>query len=359
MRWNLTKSYPYRLSLAITYSCNSKCLTCGIWKLYIEKPSQRSYEMDLEEYKRLFDSLPDIIWLHLTGGEPFLRQDFVAIARYASRRFKSLTIIDTSTNGLLPTHIEKAVYEVLETEKFPFFVVGTSIDGPKSLHDHIRGVKGGWQKSFETYRRLREIAETYKNFYVHINYTISSYNAGKINELFEEFRNNGCTISASDLSVSLAHLGSAFLNQDRDFNNIRLMGDAVSRAKDDIGYLLKNSDMHTGELTREFARPLVKRIFLHLAMKYLDDTTRMVIPCAASFASCFIDPYGQVYPCTIMAKKMGSLRETSFEKIWFSEKAFLLREKIRRRMCPNCWSGCESSQSILQDLPWLMNYAFT
>jgi radical SAM protein with 4Fe4S-binding SPASM domain len=73
------------------------------------------------------------------------------------------------------------------------------------------------------------------------------------------------------------------------------------------------------------------------------------MPCHALRASCFIDPWGVVYPCITYSRPLGSLRETDMrlEPIWNASETIRLQEEIWKGSCPQCWTACEAYQSIL------------
>lgn len=59
----------YKLNFDTTTHCNSRCLTCNVWKYYDEHPEDAVRELRTEEIARIFSRLPDsIAWLSLTGG---------------------------------------------------------------------------------------------------------------------------------------------------------------------------------------------------------------------------------------------------------------------------------------------------
>jgi radical SAM protein with 4Fe4S-binding SPASM domain len=75
-------------------------------------------------------------------------------------------------------------------------------------------------------------------------------------------------------------------------------------------------------------------------INYIEGGRRM-LPCEAGSANFFIDPWGEVYPCNGMEDKfwklsMGNIHQHTFNEIWESEQAAIVREKVRN--CPkNCW----------------------
>ncbi len=73
------------------------------------------------------------------------------------------------------------------------------------------------------------------------------------------------------------------------------------------------------------------------------------MPCHALRASCFIDPWGVVYPCITYSRPIGRLRETGMrlDPIWNAHETTQLQREIWKGQCPQCWTACEAYQSIL------------
>ena len=67
--WGWPKVLPFSLVISVSYRCNSRCRTCGVWR-------KSSEEMTPEEWRRVFAMLGHApFYLTFTGGEPFLRAD--------------------------------------------------------------------------------------------------------------------------------------------------------------------------------------------------------------------------------------------------------------------------------------------
>ena len=82
--------------LVSTFRCNAKCHMCNVWM----HPSKPAEELDLKYYERL----PNLKFLNITGGEPFLRQDIEEIVEKALTKTKRLVI---SSNGYFTDKIIK------------------------------------------------------------------------------------------------------------------------------------------------------------------------------------------------------------------------------------------------------------
>ena len=87
----------------------------------------------------------------------------------------------------------------------------------------------------------------------------------------------------------------------------------------------------------------ISKLSLAFRLRYYElipqilESKKQVIPCMASFASCHINPYGELWPCCVLGyeKSMGNLRnfDYDFKKLWKSEKAESIREFIRGGYC--------------------------
>lgn len=200
--------YPFRINVAVTYLCNLRCKMCNVWKIYRESPDLAREEMTSSDYGLLFEPLSShLFWLGLTGGEPFLKKDLLDIICLAPSKLRRLHILELTTNGFSSQAVEKGVTEILEDTKIPFLTVGISIDGPRPLHDQIRGMKGSWDRALATYKKLREISGSYPNFFPHISYTISRYNAGNFVKFLKALSIEGMEIGLNSVSVTIENVG--------------------------------------------------------------------------------------------------------------------------------------------------------
>jgi radical SAM protein with 4Fe4S-binding SPASM domain len=93
----------------------------------------------------------------------------------------------------------------------------------------------------------------------------------------------------------------------------------------------------------------------YLERKYLAHVERYLLTgktpmrCHALSASCFIDSWGNVFPCTIYDRRMGSLRDVDYDlrRIWSTAEAVQTQKEIWQYDCPQCWTPCEAYQSIM------------
>jgi AdoMet-dependent heme synthase len=64
------------------------------------------------------------------------------------------------------------------------------------------------------------------------------------------------------------------------------------------------------------------------------------LPCSAGHNSCYISPYGDVFPCVQLPQAAGNLRREKFEDIWYHAPQLERLRAIRESQLPIC-SRCE------------------
>lgn len=312
--------FPYKLTFAVTYRCNARCKICNIWK------RSSKNEMSKEEIKVFFrkNRFP---WINITGGEPFLRDDLTEIVDYMN----GVYLLNITTNGSLPERIVEMSREIKRMIKR--LIVTVSIDGPEELHDQLRGVKI-WKNAIETFKMLRELGiESY------IGYTSSPLNAGMLLETYRSVKRVLPWLRLGDFHLNIYHESEIY------YENVGTMKSKnYEKMIRDIETLL---NAKKGVRIVDY---LERRYLIH-AIHFLK-THKLSLQCQALRASCFIDPFWNVYPCTMFGIKLGNLREVNFDlrKIISSKDARRVREAIKKGKCPRCWTPCEAYQTILGNL---------
>jgi len=330
---NLGFFSPYEVNFAITYRCNSRCRICNIWK---KKPVN---ELSLKEIKKIAEKLGFIHWMRLTGGEPFLRSDYVDIVKSFNKNL-DIYLLSTPTNGLLTEIIFEKVKSVLR-----FFdgryVITVSMDGPEKIHDRIRRMNGCWKTAIKTYGKLKTLERKNKNFKVFFGYTISPYNLGMFEKTVNEIKKIIPEMNAGDIHVNLFQTSEVYYSI-----STALKGLYLKKMSQELDNVLKMKGKKLNPLD------MVERKYLELGKKYLK-SRKTPLTCNIFNLSCFIDPYGNVYPCTVFNRKLGNLREFDYDlkKILTSEKTKEVKEEIIQNKCPQCWTPCEAHQMILSN--WL------
>ncbi|MCK5025082.1 MAG: radical SAM protein [Nanoarchaeota archaeon] len=317
---------PYKLKLYMTDKCNCRCKTCRIWK---KKPSA---ELDAHELQRFFKKNNDFNWIDITGGEIFLREDINEIMDIILSECKNLYLLHFPTNGILTTKIVDTVRQIKKSFKGRL-IVSISIDGPRQLHDSLRGVNGCWDSAIESFKKISEINKGN----VFFGYTLSSYNTGMLDKTFNELKKHIPSLTFDALHINLAqHSSHYYANEDEQF--IKHKQNIIR----DLEFFARNKNLKTNLFS------LLESRFTKLLKQYALTNRYPLKKCRALKATVTVNPIGDVYPCIHFNQKVGSLRDSDFDlkQILSNKKAAELKKEILQK-CPHCWTACEAYPSLL------------
>lgn len=127
-------------TVIVTYRCNARCTMCNRYKA----PSRPEEELSLDVIKKL----PRMYFTNITGGEPFIRTDLADIVRELYKKSDRIVI---STNGFFTDRI------IALAEEFPQVGIRISIEGLQQTNDEIRGLQNGFNRGYETLKKLVEM----------------------------------------------------------------------------------------------------------------------------------------------------------------------------------------------------------
>src|SRR5574344_451476 len=121
-------SFPIKVQIQETSSCNLACKTCAVFK------PKRKKDLSTQNLKLIISKLANcgVLNLEWSGGEPFLRKDLFQLVEYASELGLQQNIL---TNGMFFS--EKNINFV----KKMFYNVQVSIDGVENDYEKIVGKK--------------------------------------------------------------------------------------------------------------------------------------------------------------------------------------------------------------------------
>ena len=292
---------PTDASIILTYRCPMRCQMCNIWKY----PTNRSEEIQAKD----LTSLPKLKFINVTGGEPFIREDLDTIVEECYNHTDRIVI---STSGWF----EDRVIEL--AKKFPNIGIRISIEGLSEKNDELRGHDGGFDKGLRTLLSLKKMGVKDIGF----GCTVSNHNSKDMLSLYQ-----------LSLSMGMEFATAAFHNSyyfHKEDNLISNKEEVCNDFRQLIEWQLKENN----------PKSWFRAWFNMGLINYIEGGRRM-LPCEAGSANFFIDPWGEVYPCNGMEDKfwklsMGNIHQHTFNEIWESEQAAIVREKVRN--CPkNCW----------------------
>ena len=329
-----------KINISVTYACNYRCKTCNIWRAYLEDPILRNGELTRTDYENLFEENRDFIWVSFTGGEPFLRKDFPEIVISALKNVEKLRVVNIATNGSMPERVEKGIGNVLsEMPKKVHLFIEVSLDGFETLHNNIRGNNKAHRKALETFLRLQRLKEELRpNFFnVKFEYTLSKFNSGMFEATLNELKNAEVPVDINDFVFTFAHNSYYYNNMQSDIKP------ETDLLLNDVSWILKHYQ------NRKFFDRVTKS-YLKMTQKYFKEGWRP--PCVVGEYSCFLDPFGNIYPCITMNFTLGNLKEDGFNlsQILKNSDSKIFRENLRPH-CSTCWTSCEAYQTIVFNFP--------
>lgn len=314
----------------VTSRCNSRCRTCFYW----ERVNTSAKELTLEEINKIAKSFGRIFHLSISGGEPFLRNDLDQIC-YIFYKFNRARSIDIPTNCLLPEQIESVTKRILTLCNEANISIDLSIDGVGKTHDFIRGVEGNFDKVNETCRRLWKLKANYKNLWLKTNVTFSGYNQDHIGTLLKHINDK---MKIKDIYIYPAW-GQPIDSKVKDFS--------YDKYVDAMRLWEKERELSNQSL---FARAIFA-IRKAVAKEALDiiQKQKLNYPCMAIKKVIVINEEGDVYPCPILKKKLGSLRDNDYNirKIIYSEKRYDVEKKYKINSGCFCHWDCAIFNNII------------
>ena len=133
----------------ITLACNLQCKHCGS-RAGKPRGDELSAEKAIDVANQLVDMGLELVTL--SGGEPTVRNDWDQIAKAMTSRG---TLVNMVTNGAYRD--EAQTRDIARRAKEAGMSnIGVSLDGPKAIHDAIRG-KGAYDKTVRSIRLFAEM----------------------------------------------------------------------------------------------------------------------------------------------------------------------------------------------------------
>jgi len=325
---------PYRLLVYLTLRCNCRCRICSVWK----KKSHR--ELGRDELFRMFRfAAPFIRWLHLGGGEIFLREDIMDILESAGRELSRLFLVQFATNATLPERVLEGC-RVLADSPIPRIITTVSIDGIGTDHDRQRGVEGLFERAVGLYREIKTAHRG--RISPRLGLTVTRDNCRDLADIFRRLHHN-YRIPPVDLHVNFYHHSSVFYANPPGWTL------STGQARSAVGTIASVMPWYC----RFTPSGLFEQRYRSLFPVFLEKG-RCPILCGSFSTSLTVSPEGECRPCTLDHRSAGNIREFDYriDRLWASTSRHRLREKIMRGDCPQCWTPCEAFQAMFaQFLP--------
>ncbi len=324
--YNAIISHKYPLSLAhfVTQRCNARCPHC-----FVDFKSAE-HELNLEQIEKIANSTGKCLRnVALTGGEPFIRDDFFEIANIW---FKNTTIrsIVVTTNGSMPDKIESFCKQA-KKEQLPIsFFLSYDFIGEK--HSEYRRLKDLHINVLES----NKIIQNYK-FNSTLNITVSSNNYESAFETYEYMRD---TIKAQNINCTMVRGENADCLNDEIREKLAEVYKKIQTQKDrDFDNCLVKG-FNDNSLTSTLINAKNKLLWKYILETFTEK--KYISPCSAGSLFGIIYHDGSVFPCELRNNQIGKLQDYdyNFMKLWQTKTAIGLRKEI---LCSKCYCSDECS----------------
>ncbi len=296
---------PFTGSIEVTARCNLRCVHCFI-NLPADDGGARERELSYQELCHILDQMVDegCLWLLLTGGEPFIRPDFLDVYTYAKE--KGLLII-LFTNG---TTITPRVADYL-AEWPPFAVEITLYGRTQETYERITGVSGSYKRCMRGIELLME-----RDLPLRLKSVILTLNKREVWDMKDYAEGLGVDFRFDPLL-------NMRVDGDRKPADVRISPEEV--------VLLDLADKGRVKEWREFCDGFC------MASLRSETLTKYLYQCGAGLSVFHVDPYGQLSACLMSRVPSYDLRQGKFHEGWHQ---FIPRvraqEYSRETPCRSC-----------------------
>ena len=339
-------AYPETISLFLTYRCNLRCKMCGQWGV---KGSSHNYsqekletQLTLDAVEKMLDNVMDFKPnITLFGGEPLLYRDWPVVVEMVKKKGMRCNVI---TNGVL---VKQQARKIIDTgiDEIIF-----SLDGPKDVHDKIRGTAGTYDRAMAGFKKLQELktAKVVKAPLINISTTIFEENYERLDEVVDS------AVEMGAASLTFHHL--IFLGEETYSRHESMFDKHFSISDHDWkGFVRKHLPvidpgklMATLKKIKAASPGIDVSVYPNLTDSEVEKyyTSFDFLPdsyskkCLSPWMTAYVLPDGSVRPCQSLNYSIGNILENSFKEIWNGATALKFRRVLKEEkhfpVCSRC-----------------------
>jgi radical SAM protein with 4Fe4S-binding SPASM domain len=297
------RRYPLSATFEVTERCNLKCVHC-----FINQPAScirgNCDELSLDEIKRIFDQMAKagVINLLLTGGEVFVRPDFLKIYQHAKQLGMLVMVF---TNGTLITE------EIADffAEWPPYFIEITSYGHTQGTYESITQVPG----SFSHYRHGIDLMLD-RGLSLGLKTVVMTINRHELDQMRDY---------AESLDVPFRYDGMIWPRLDGGTEPVkyRLSAEEIVRLDQEDLQRRTNFDK------------------MHSEQRGHNPRSEMVYSCGAGYHGFHVDASGMMSMCMMARKPAYDLRQGNLEEGWRFLKSVRETKRVLDTPCRTCTAG--------------------
>ena len=307
------KQIPNYSIIYIDGRCNMKCGFC----IHAAVNARKTPIISAEDWGLVFKKAKSLLHLTITGGEPFIRKDFVEILSNIINS-SGVPRVSINSNGWYKDRMVNFMPQLIKNFKDTEFTLSISLDGPENIHDKVRVFKGAYNKALETIDVMKDYRK-YPNFFLKLASVLTKENVSYMNSFLE-------TTSSWPI----------------DFHELILIRDCPVEeqlaVKDEFERLNKLQHKRTSpSFKKSFNGKLFKKLYTETIKKI--DNDKVHSPCLAGGRFVEIFPDGLVRGCEVEKlwniSEIGSVSKTNLDivDVVNSKKAKEFQEVAKKCTC--------------------------
>jgi MoaA/NifB/PqqE/SkfB family radical SAM enzyme len=302
-------------------SCNCRCVMCDIWRTRDATTfTAADLERQLPSLRRL-----GVRWVVFSGGEPLMNPELPQLCELLRSQGIRTTLL---TTGLL---LEKRAREVADS--FDDAII--SLDGPPTIHDAIRRVKGAFDRIATGVQVLRAIRP---GLPISARSTVQKANHGHLRETARAalgLKLNSISFLPVDLTSPAFNRSLAWPVSQQAEIGINLT--EISTLENEVEALIREAanEFPSGFLAESPGklRRIVRHFRAQLGLLAAESPT-----CNAPWVSAVMETDGTIRPC-FFHTPVGKLNGQTLEEVVNGETAVRFRENLdipNHPTCRNC-----------------------
>jgi len=333
---------PFQAFFEVTYRCNLRCDMCHYLAIIEDTETKKKYknEMSPEDVKQAIASLPRHTLITFTGGEAFMKTDFMDILRFASSGHK----VHVITNGTLLTG--QTVEQLMDLRLKSLwgaglFYLGVSLEGHEALHDRITTVQGSFRKTTEGLERFMKRRKELNSRYplVHLTCVISRANVMDLVPLYDYANSLGLNVCNFVLENPATYWHVKDYDQDSHLKVSPKPVEEISPMilREQLAKLMSRSRNYETKLrfSPNYITPE------EIVRYYANESSYKDYRCYIPWSKVAVTAYGDVFSCPHV--RLGRVDEEDGNIPWHSKKAKAFRKLLKKeKIFPGCLGCCQS-----------------
>jgi radical SAM protein with 4Fe4S-binding SPASM domain len=309
----VSRRIPLSGSIEVTARCNLSCVHCYI-NLPINDAEAQKKELSSHEFSCVVDQIVDegCLWLLFTGGEPFIREDFLDLYTFSKKKGLLITLF---TNGTL---ITRRIAEHL-SEWPPLNIEITLYGHSEQTYERITAAPGSFKQCMQGIELLLDLGLPVK-----LKTMVTTINQHEVNEMKTLAENLGVEFRFDTLL-------NARLDGNKNPGRFRISPREV--------LALDCEDENRAKDWKKY----------YACFMGLPQQTDYLYQCSAGLTLFHVNPYGELSSCIMSRTPSYDLRHGTFQEGWHE---FILEARKQRWTHDSICKSCELISTCDQCPGW-------